>query len=257
MEFRVDPSRISPFIPRMQTSNPVFRNDPFSAARAGGGSMTISGTVTKTAILLILALIAGGATWTMVGRGMAAAPLAMGGGLVGFVLAMVISFKPTWAGVLAPVYAVMEGLFLGAISAYYNQQFPGIAFAAAGGTAATLAGLLFAYQSGLIRASDSFRRGVVAATMGIALFYVGTLLLGVFGIQVPGVFGSGMIGIGFSLFVVVIAALNLVLDFDFVERGAQVGAPKYMEWYGAFGLMVTLVWLYLEILRLLSKLNRR
>jgi uncharacterized YccA/Bax inhibitor family protein len=241
----------------MQTSNPVFRNDPFSAATAYGSSMTVGGTVIKTMVLLALALMSGAATWTLFARGANVILAVMGAGLVGLLVALGVSFKPTWAAVLAPIYALLEGVLLGGISAIYNVKYPGIAFAAAGGTAATLAGLLFAYQTGIIRASDNFKRGVVAATLGIMLFYVATMVLGFFGIQMPGVFGSGWVGIGFSLFVVVIAALNLVLDFDFIENGARSGAPKYMEWYGAFGLMVTLVWLYLEILRLLSKLADR
>ena len=241
----------------MQTSNPVFRNDPFAAARGAGGVMTISGAIWKTAFLLMLAVVTGSATWVLSTRVPSVLPVALGAGLVAFVLAIAISFKPTWAGVLAPVYALVEGILLGGISAYYNSQYPGIAFAAAGCTAATLAGLLFAYQTGIIRASDNFKRGVIAATMGIALFYVITMVLGLFKVQVPGVFASGWVGIGFSVFVVIIAALNLVLDFDRIEQGARGGAPKYMEWYAAFGLMVTLVWLYLEILRLLAKLSDR
>lgn len=246
----------------MQTSNPVFRNDPFSAARGGVGVMTIGGTVWKTGFLLLLAVATGSITWMQfVARGAqgpgAVMPFVFGAAIVGFIVAIGTSFKPAWSPVLAPVYALIEGVVLGGISAFYNTQYPGIAFAAAGGTAATLAGLLFAYQTGIIRASNNFKRGVIAATMGIALFYVISMVLGMFNVQIPGVFDSGLLGIGFSVFVVIIAALNLVLDFDRIEQGARGGAPKYMEWYGAFGLMVTLIWLYLEILRLLSKLNRR
>jgi len=143
------------------------------------------------------------------------------------------------------------------VSLGFEQQYPGIVVAAAGASVATLAALLFAYQSGLIRATESFKRGVIIATMGIALFYLMMMVLGFFGIQMPSINGSGLLGIGFSVFVVVIAALNLVIDFDAIEQGAQSGAPKYMEWYAAFGLMVTLVWLYFEILRLLAKLSNR
>jgi uncharacterized YccA/Bax inhibitor family protein len=241
----------------MQTSNPVLRNDPFAAAPATGSVMTIGGTVWKTLFLLTLALVTGSATWVLFGRGAEVMVGVMGGLVVGLVAALAISFKPNWAAALAPVYALAEGVVLGGISCYYNQRYPGIALAAAGGTCATLAGLLFAYQTGIIRASDNFKRGVIAATLGICLFYLATMVLGLFHIQVPGVFGSGWVGIGFSAFVVVIAALNLVLDFDFIEQGARAGAPKHMEWYGAFALMVTLVWLYLEILRLLSKIAGR
>ncbi|MFO1460932.1 MAG: Bax inhibitor-1/YccA family protein [Verrucomicrobiota bacterium] len=242
----------------MQTSNPVFRNDPFTKAPAIGAAMTVGGSVWKTFFLLMLAVVTASATWVIYASGQnLAIPAAVGAAFLGFILAMVISFKPTWAAVLAPVYALVEGVFLGGITAIMNQRYPGIALAAAGGTVATLAALLFAYQSGLIRATDNFKRGVIAATLGIALFYMVAMVLQLFHVQIPGVFGSGLIGIGFSVFVVAIAALNLVLDFDRIEQGAREGAPKYMEWYAAFGLMVTLVWLYIEILRLLAKLSDR
>ena len=152
---------------------------------------------------------------------------------------------------------MLEGLFIGAVSALYEVRYPGIVMQAVGLTFGTLIALLLAYRSGVIRVTDNFRLGVVAATGGIALFYFATMILGFFGVQFPSIYGAGPLGIGVSVFVVIIAALNLVLDFDFIESGARAGAPKYMEWYGAFGLMVTLVWLYLEILRLLSKLRSR
>jgi uncharacterized YccA/Bax inhibitor family protein len=179
----------------------------------------------------------------------------MMGAIAGFVVAMVLCFKHNWAPVLAPVYAVLEGLFLGGISAMYAARFGGIVFQAVALTFGTLFALLAAYQAGFIRATEKFKLGIFAATGGIALVYFASIILGFFGVHIPGIFGSGMVGIGFSIVVVVIAALNLVLDFDMIEQGARAGAPKYMEWYGAFGLMVTLVWLYLEILRLLSKLK--
>jgi len=219
--------------------------------------MTIGGTVGKTSFLLVLALLTAGVTWSLFNRGVNVMPLALGAGVVGFLVALGTSFKPTWSMILAPIYALLEGVVIGGISAVYNQKYPGIALAAAGGTAATMAGLLFAYQTGIIRASDNFKRGVVAATMGIFFFYLGMMVLGLFGIQMNAINGSGWMGIGFSVFVVIIAALNLVLDFDFIEQGARQGAPKYMEWYAAFGLMVTLIWLYLEILRLLAKVAGR
>jgi uncharacterized YccA/Bax inhibitor family protein len=159
--------------------------------------------------------------------------------------------------VTAPVYALLEGLALGGISAAFDLRYPGIGIQAVSLTFGTLLVLLLAYSSGLIKVTQKFRLGVVAATGGIALFYVMQMLLGFFGVRFAAINGSGVIGIGFSLIVVAVAALNLVLDFDFIESGVQSGAPKYMEWYGAFGIMVTLVWLYLEILRLLAKMNRR
>jgi uncharacterized YccA/Bax inhibitor family protein len=184
-------------------------------------------------------------------------PLAYGGAIAGLILAVITSFKPAWAMITGSLYALAEGLFLGAISAIFEARFPGIALSAAGCTVGTLAGLLIAYQSGLIRATENFKLGVFAATAGIAIFYLVSMVLGFFGIHIPYIHQSGPIGIAFSAFVVIIAALNLVLDFDFIERGVAGGAPKHMEWYAAFGLLVTLVWLYIEILRLLSKIMGR
>ena len=179
------------------------------------------------------------------------------GALGGFIVAMVTVFKKTWAPLTAPIYALLEGLVLGGISALTELRFPGVPMQAVGLTFGTLVALLLAYRSGMIRVTDNFRLGVVAATGGIALFYVATIVMGLFGVRFPPVFGAGPLGIGISVFVVIVAALNLVLDFDLIESGARAGAPKYMEWYGAFALMVTLIWLYLEILRLLSKLRSR
>jgi uncharacterized YccA/Bax inhibitor family protein len=175
----------------------------------------------------------------------------------GFIVAIITTFKKEWSPVTAPIYALLEGLVLGGISAMLDLRYPGIAMQAVGLTFGTLFVLLVAYRSGLIPVTQKLRMGIVAATGGICLLYLAEMLLGLFGIQFTSINGNGLIGIGFSLFVVAIAALNLVLDFDFIEQGVKAGAPKYMEWYGAFGIIVTLVWLYLEILRLLSKLNRR
>ena len=172
-------------------------------------------------------------------------------------LALVTIFVKKASPYTAPLYALCEGLVLGGISAFYEVKFPGIVVQAVGLTFGTLFCLLAAYKSGLIRATENFKLGVVAATGGIALVYLASIVLGFFDIRIPMIHESGIVGIGFSLFVVVIAALNLVLDFDFIETGVEQGAPKYMEWYGAFGLMVTLVWLYVEFLRLLAKLQSR
>src|SRR5690606_9204169 len=180
-----------------------------------------------------------------------------GGAIGGFVIALVTVFKKEWAPVTAPLYALVEGFFLGAISALYNHMYDGIVLQAVMLTFGTLFALLFAYRSGWIRATENFKLGVVAATGRIARVYLATSSMGFFDNRIPMIHESGIVGIGFSLFVIVIAALNLVLDFDFIESGAEQGAPKYMEWYGAFGLMVTLVWLYIEFLRLLAKLNSR
>ena len=259
----------------MRTGNPalnantfenfgVFRQD---TAVAPSGAMTILGTVHKTLFLLALAVGAACFTWSRATLMAESAPGAavgsvagwvMGGGIVALVAGFVICFKHTWAPMLAPVYAIAEGLLLGGISAGFEAQYPGIVVQAVGCTFGTLLCLLLAYQSGMIRATENFKLGIVAATGGIALLYLVTFLAGLFGFSLfSSLYGSGMVGVGFSVVVVAIAALNLVLDFDFIEQAAERGAPKYLEWYGAFALMVTLVWLYLEILRLLAKLNDR
>ena len=184
-------------------------------------------------------------------------PYTIAGAIGGFIVALVTVFKKTWSPITAPIYAVLEGLMLGGLSAIFEMQFKGIVVQAVGLTFGTLFCMLMAYKSGLIQATENFKLGVAAATGAICLLYFITMILGFFGVHMPYIHESGIVGIGFSLFVVVIAALNLVLDFDFIESGAASGAPKYMEWYGAFGLLVTLVWLYIEILRLLSKLRSR
>jgi uncharacterized YccA/Bax inhibitor family protein len=255
----------------MRSGNPVLKDSTFLDLSSGSvypgsaNAMTINGTVNKTGVLLLLTILTSAFAWsqTMVQtpEGMQVAPGAMiymiGGAIGGFVLALVTAFKKEWSPITAPLYALVEGFFLGSISAIYNAQFEGIVLQAVMLTFGTLFALLFAYRSGLIKATENFKLGVAAATGGIALIYLATIVLGLFGIKIPYIHESGLIGIGFSLFVIVIAALNLVLDFDFIESGVEAGAPKYMEWYGAFGLMVTLVWLYIEFLRLLAKLQSR
>lgn len=177
------------------------------------------------------------------------------GGIGGFIMALVTIFKKEHSPVTAPIYALLEGLFLGGVSAYFEAQLAGIVFQAVLLTMGTLLSLLFIYKSGLINVTENFKLGVAAATGGIALVYLISFGMSLFGSTMPYIHESGLIGIGFSLFVVVIAALNLVMDFDFIEQGAEQKAPKYMEWYAAFGLMVTLIWLYIEFLRLLAKLR--
>jgi uncharacterized YccA/Bax inhibitor family protein len=187
-------------------------------------------------------------------------PWLLTGVIGGFICAMVTIFKKEWSPVTAPLYALLEGLVLGGLSAVFELRYPGIAIQAVGLTFGVLFTMLFLYRTGIIKVTDKLRMGIFAATGGIALFYFLEMILGFFHINFMGTYGvngSGLIGIGFSLLVVGIAALNLVLNFDVIERGVQYGAPKYMEWYGAFGILVTLVWLYLEILNLLAKLNRR
>ncbi|MGA3372882.1 MAG: Bax inhibitor-1/YccA family protein [Terracidiphilus sp.] len=251
-----------------KTSNPALGENTFrglSSAQYGGvidesTRMTLNGTVNKTGILLVCAIATAAWTWRLFLQSRDFAdvmPLMLVGALGGFIVAMVTVFKKEWSPVTAPIYALLEGLVLGGISALIETRYPGIAIQAVGLTFGTLFVLLLAYRSGLIPVTQKLRMGIVAATGGIAVFYLFQMLLGFFGIYFNSINGAGAIGIAFSLFVVVIAALNLVLDFDFIERGVQAGAPKYMEWYGAFGIIVTLVWLYLEILRLLSKLRDR
>ncbi len=236
--------------------NPTLSQNTFTEAGrvVTGEAMTVQGTVNKTAILL--ALTAGAAAYTWHGQA-ALGSLWIVGALGGFIMAMVTVFKKEWSAVTAPIYAILEGLFIGGISSVFEQRYPGIVVQAVMLTFGTLAALLAAYTMGLIRASSGFRRGIFAATGGIALLYLVSMVLSFFHIQIPLIFGSGPVGILFSIAVVIIAALNLVIDFDFIESGAQQGVPKYYEWYGAFSLMVTLIWLYMEILRLLAKLNRR
>jgi uncharacterized YccA/Bax inhibitor family protein len=188
-------------------------------------------------------------------------PIIWGGAIGGFVIALIISFKREWSPYLAPLYALLEGLFIGAISAMYNTIYNGIVLQAVGLTFSVGIGMYFLYAFRIIRATEKFRSILFSAMAGIAIFYLSTFVLRLFHVDVdqsmPFINGGGMFGIGFSLIIVAVAAMNLILDFDMIEQGAEMGAPKYMEWYGAFGLMVTFVWLYLEILRLLSKISRR
>lgn len=247
----------------MRSGNPTLNPQVFTGYRTTGEQMTIQGTVNKTLVLLMVTVLTAGWVWsqffgaaTPEAGAAAVMPWLIGGAIGGLVASVVTVFKKEWAGITAPLYAALEGLFLGGISAIFEVSYPGIVIQAVGLTFGTMFGLLFAYTSRLIKVTENFRLGIAAATIGIGLVYLATFVLGLFGVSIPFIHDSGLIGIGFSLFVVVIAALNLVLDFDFIEQGAARGAPQYMEWYGAFGLLVTLVWLYVEFLRLLSKLRR-
>lgn len=254
----------------MRSGNPALSENTFldlgsgTLVRGNADAMTLNGTVNKTALLLVLTLAGALFSWAQFTSAMAAGnpgaimPYVWGGAIGGFIVAMVTIFKKTWSPYTAPVYAVLEGLFLGAASGMFELRFPGIVVQAVGLTFGTLGALLLAYRSGLIKATENFKLGVVAATGGIALLYLAQMALQFFGFGgMSFINGSSTIGILFSVGVVIVAALNLVLDFDFIEQGVEKGAPKYMEWYAAFGLLVTLVWLYLEILRLLSKLQSR
>lgn len=250
----------------MRTGNPALNENTFNSmefARSdfAAGRMTIQGAAGKTMILLGFAFAT-----AIFSYGQVVGPnpgnvlgWCIGGAIVALISGLAISFVPTWAPFLAPVYALSEGLLLGGISGIYELKFPGsgIVLQAASATFGTLFALLLAYQARLIRATENFKLGVFAATGGIAVVYLIGFVGRFFGWQIPLIHESGLVGIGFSIFVVIIAALNLVLDFDFIEEAANRGAPKYLEWVGAFGLMVTLVWLYIEMLRLLAKLNSR
>jgi len=248
----------------MRTANPALNDKVFSRALPGNGTMTLNGTVHKTFVLLALLMASGTWSWMQAfpqGWGADAPaqyPFWYFGVLIGsFVAAMVTIFKKTWAPFTAPVYAVLEGLMLGVVSVMFETRYPGIVVQAVFLTFGVLGALLLAYQSGLIKATENFKLGIVAATGGIFFIYVINLVMGFFGSSIPVIHSGGTFGILFSLVVVVVAALNLVLDFDFIEKGVERGAPKYMEWYAGFGLLVTLVWLYLEMLRLLGKMQSR
>lgn len=236
-----------------RSGNPVF-GEKFNQSQGFVGSerMTLDGTVNKTGILLGLCFIGAIISWNIPNLF-----FIVGGALVGFGLAIYTSFVPRNAGITAPIYAFVEGLFLGGISLMFEVQYPGIAIQAIGLTFGTLASLLFFYKSGLIKPTENFRLMIFSATFGIMILYLVSIIMSFFGPGIGFIHSNGIFGIGFSLFVVSIAALNLVLDFDFIEQGSENSLPKFMEWYGAFSLMVTLIWLYLEILRLLAKLRSR
>lgn len=244
----------------MARTNPALRESVFRNAIAGVSAerMTVSGTALKALLLVGLTIFSAGWVWTATVSNPGVVGPAVGIGVFGgLIVALIAMFKPQTSPFTAPLYAVLEGLALGAISAIYAAAYHGIALQAVGLTCTVALGMLLAYQTGLIRATPMFRRIIISATIGIMLFYVLTLVLGLFHVSMPILWSSTPLGIGLSVVFAGIAALNLILDFDLIERGAQMGAPKYMEWYGAFGLLVTLVWLYLEILRLMSKLNQR
>lgn len=243
---------------QQRSSNPAFsdkiyQNLDFSSS---GSLMTVQGTVNKSIMMILLLIGSAAYAWSNYYDGANIMVFMAIGGIGGFVLALITMFKLKWSPITAPLYAVFEGLFLGGLSAEMDNMYPGIVIQAVALTFGTLFGMLFLYRAGIIKVTEKFRAGLMAAIAGIFFVYLLSWILGFFGIAMPMIHQGGLIGIGFSLVVVVIAALNLVLDFDFIHKSSGMGAPKYMEWYGAFGLMVTLVWLYIEFLRLLSKLNR-
>ena len=244
----------------MRTSNPALNAKTFADVRRDPNAppMTLEGTVNKTAFLLFLVVVPAAWVWSQVRLDPAVATQwILIGAIGGFVVALTTIFKKEWSPVTAPIYAALEGLALGGLSSVLEVKYPGIAMQSVALTFATLAAMLVAYRSGLIQATEKFKLGVAAATGAIAIYYVIGFIMSLFGAAMPFLQGNSTASIVVSGVIVVIAALNLILDFDFIETGVQGGAPKYLEWYGAFGLMVTLIWLYLEILRLLAKARSR
>lgn len=243
----------------MNTSNPTLTDKVFSSGGVAiSQPMTLQGAINKTFFLVLLVCISAFYTWTTAESDPASAMgWATGGAIVGFIFCLTTCFKPQWSAVTAPAYALAEGLFLGAISAIYEAKYHGIVLQAVMLTIAVLLGMLGLYTTRIIQPTQKFLMGVAAATGAIMLVYLVTIVLGFFHINVPFIHSNGLGGIAFSVFVVVIAALNLIIDFGVIEYGVANRAPKYMEWYSGFGLLVTLIWLYLEILRLLAKLAGR
>jgi uncharacterized YccA/Bax inhibitor family protein len=244
----------------MATANPAMNEAVYlRAGRAYTSTnvMTLQGAAVKTALLLVILLVTASYTWSqaVAGPNQMTYGLLMAGGIGGFITALVTIFAPRVSPFTAPLYAALEGLLLGALSAAFNARYPGIAIQAVELSVAVLAVMLFVYGTGLIRATQKFKIGLLAATGAICLVYLVDLVMSWFGTRLPFIHETGLVGIGFSFAVVVIAALNLILDFDFIEQGVKRQAPKYMEWYGGFSLLVTLIWMYLEILRLLAKMR--
>lgn len=221
--------------------------------------MTVNGSINKTFILLTFVFLAACYTWGLAMDGFTdkAQILTTGGAIVGFILAMVIIFSRKAMNILAPLYAVAEGFFLGGVSAVYAAEYSGIVLQAILATFAVLAVMLLLFRANVIQVTDKFRSVVVTATLSIAAIYAIQIIASLFGRGIPQIFTSSTIGVGFSVFVVAIAALNLIIDFDLIEKGANAMLPKEYEWYGAFGLMVSLIWLYIEILRLIAKTQSR
>ncbi len=259
---RVAPSPV-PLNTTMRSSNPMLARFADAARATVSGSrsetMTVSGTATKALLLLAVLSFSAALVWQKVasGRTDLVMPAMLVGGIGGFIFAMIAIFKPQTAPWTAPIYAALEGILLGAISALYNAQYAGLPQQAVMLTLGVAAGVFALYHFRVIRATAGFKRMMFSAILGIGLFYIGSMVLGLFGVNI-GYFGStSMLSIGINVVIAGVAALSLVLDFDRIEEGVRMGAPKTMEWFSAFGLMVTLIWLYLEMLRLLSRLQGR
>jgi uncharacterized YccA/Bax inhibitor family protein len=235
--------------------NPVLErgfNDPKVHGVSTTETMSINGTVHATGVFLFVLCVFAALGWRLDNPA-----VTFGSMIVGLLIGLYTGFRPMQAQYTGLAYAVFEGLFVGGISKTFEESYPGIVFQAAGLTIAILAGLLAIYRSGKIKVTENFKLAVGAATMGVFLFYMANLVVGFFGVDLPLINSSSVFGIGFSLFVVVLASATLVIDFDFIENGAAQGLPRQMNWFAAFGLMVSLVWLYIEILRLLAKLRER
>ena len=239
-----------------RSGNPVLTSNAFNLQSDYSDKMTIGGTVNKTFLTLMILIGSAYYSWTYISiTNVLLLPAVIGG----FIVAIITIRKKEWAPITVPIYGVFQGIFLGIISNVFNAMYDGIVITAISYTLCILFALLSVYRLGLIKPTENFKLGLAAATGGIAIVYLANFIMGFFGSGIPlmDINNSSMYSIGFSVFVIVIASMNLVVDFDFIEEGAEKGAPKYMEWYGAFGLMVTLVWLYLEILKLLAKMNSR
>lgn len=248
----------------MRTSNPVLSRLSEAARSAGltrgaEGVMTRTGAAGKAALLLLLVVFSATFTWNefLKGNDGILMPAMLVGGIGGFIMAMITAFRPQVAPITGPIYAVLEGLILGALSAMFERKYPGIALQAVGLTFATAGGVFVLYRLGVLKATEGFRRVIVGATVGIAVFYLIAFVASLFGAGLNFLAGSSALAIGINVVVAAVAALNLVLDFDLIDEGARMGAPKKLEWFAAFGLLVTLVWLYMELLRLLARLQGR
>lgn len=251
------------------SKNPFLNNKSFSTATSKNSEvhqatiidynqeMTLSGTINKSLILFLLLSASAMVIWWMTFNGMNPIVPTFGGAIVGLILVVIAAFKPQYSPYLAPGYALFEGLFIGGISAIFEAKYPGIIVQAVSATLVTFLVCLGLYKYKIVKVTEQFKSVVVAATLAIATYYLISWLFSMFSSFTPVHHGSSMMSIGISVFVIVIAALNLFLDFDRIEEGVKEKMPKFMEWYGAMGLMVTLVWLYIEFLRLLSKLASR
>jgi uncharacterized YccA/Bax inhibitor family protein len=243
-----------------KSSNPILNSKAFTQTGViTGDRMTVAGTIGKSVILLVLLTITAGWVWSRFyaeGTFESISPYMIGGVIGGLVFAVAASFKPNWSPIVAPLYAICEGLAIGGISAVFELRYHGVVIQAVGLTLATAFGMLALYRTGIIKVTDRFRRMLFAALSGVMIFYVVTWIVSLFGVDTSLIYGHSMLSIGISLVIVAIAAFSLVLDFDLIARQTAAGAPRFMEWYGAFALMVTLVWLYLEILRLLGNTRR-